>query len=98
LPPAPTTSPKESPPSWRNGSRASKAVRREPNLEAAKAGTTTAQHPIRLINHDDLHRNRLTVFFRLILAIPLFLWAILWGVIAYLPWLVNCLSTLLMAH
>jgi Domain of unknown function (DUF4389) len=67
-------------------------------LEAATAGTTTAQHPIRLINHDDLHRNRLTVFFRLILAIPLFLWAILWGVIAYLAWIVNWFATLFMGR
>ena len=43
-------------------------------MEAATAGTTTAQHPIRLINHDDLHRSRLTVLFRSILEIPLLLW------------------------
>jgi hypothetical protein len=67
-------------------------------MEAATAGTTTAQHPIRLINHDDLHRNRLTVFFRAILAIPLLLWAILWGVIAYLAWIVNWFATLFMGR
>jgi len=42
------------------------------------AGTTSEhaeqhQHPIRLVVNDDLQRNRLTVFFRLILAIPLIL-------------------------
>ena len=31
-------------------------------------------HPIHLVVTDDLERNRLTVFFRLILAIPLFIW------------------------
>ena len=67
-------------------------------MEAATAGTTTAQHPIRLVNHDDLHRNRLTVFFRLILAIPLFLWLILWSVIAYLAWFVNWWATLFMGR
>jgi Domain of unknown function (DUF4389) len=67
-------------------------------MEATTAGTTAAQHPIRLINHDDLHRNRLTVFFRAILAIPLLLWAILWGVIAYLAWIVNWFATLFMGR
>ena len=36
------------------------------------AATVPATHPIRLVVNDDLQRNRLTVFFRLILAIPLF--------------------------
>jgi uncharacterized protein DUF4389 len=67
-------------------------------MEAAMAGTTTAQHPIRLINHDDLHRNRLTVFFRAILAIPLLLWWILWSVIADLAWFVNWWATLFMGR
>jgi hypothetical protein len=67
-------------------------------MEASTAGITTAQHPIRLINHDDLHRNRLTVFFRAILAIPLLLWAVLWSVIAYLAWFVNWWATLFMGR
>jgi hypothetical protein len=60
------------------------------------AGTATAQHthPIRLVVNDDLQRNRLTVFFRLILAIPLVLWAILWGVITLLAWIANWFATL----
>jgi Domain of unknown function (DUF4389) len=32
---------------------------------------------------DDLHRSRLTVFFRLLLAIPLFLWLLIWGIAAF---------------
>lgn len=67
-------------------------------MEAATAGTTTAQHPIRLVNHDDLHRNRLTAFFRAILAIPLLLWLVLWSVIAYLAWFVNWWATLFMGR
>jgi hypothetical protein len=51
-------------------------------------------HPIRVIVNDDLQRNRLTVFFRLILAIPLFLWLTLWGVIALLAAIVNWFATL----
>jgi magnesium-transporting ATPase (P-type) len=39
-------------------------------METAAATHMPASHPIRLIVNDDLQRNRLTVFFRLILAIP----------------------------
>jgi hypothetical protein len=38
-------------------------------------------HPIQLVVTDDLRRNRLTVFFRLLLAIPLILWIVLWSVL-----------------
>jgi hypothetical protein len=38
------------------------------------------QHPIHLVVTDDLQRNRLTVFFRLLLAIPHFIWLALWGI------------------
>jgi hypothetical protein len=62
------------------------------------AASAPAQHPIRLVVNDDLQRNRLTVFFRLILAIPLFLWATLWGVIAVLAWVVNWFATLFMGR
>ena len=65
-------------------------------MESAAPTSETAQHPIRLVVNDDLQRNRLTVFFRLILAIPLLLWAILWGVIAVLAWIVNWFATLFM--
>jgi Domain of unknown function (DUF4389) len=42
------------------------------------------EHPIRLVNEDDLRRSRLTVFFRLLLAIPHVLWLALWGMAAVL--------------
>ena len=38
------------------------------------------EHPVQLIVEDDLHRNRLTVFFRLILAIPHLIWVFLWSI------------------
>lgn len=38
-------------------------------------------HPIRLVVTGDLRRNRLTVFFRLLLAIPHFIWLALWGIV-----------------
>ncbi len=40
---------------------------------------TPAEHPVRIVVTDDLLRSRLTVFFRLFLAIPHFLWAGLFG-------------------
>jgi len=51
-----------------------------------------AERPIRLVvRDDDLRRSRLTVFFRLFLAIPLFVWLTLWGiaafVVAFILWL-----------
>ena len=67
-------------------------------MESTAYPTATAQHPIRLIVNDDLQRNRLTVFFRLILAIPHILWAYLWAVIAILAWIVNWFATLFMGR
>ena len=42
---------------------------------------SAAPHPVRIVVTDDLHRSRLTVFFRLLLAIPHYLWAALMGVV-----------------
>ncbi len=67
-------------------------------METASGATATQQHPIRLIVNDDLRRTRLTVFFRLILAIPLILWAFLWGVIVLLAAIVNWFATLFTAR
>jgi Domain of unknown function (DUF4389) len=58
------------------------------------AASAPSQHPVRIVVNDDLQRNRLTVFFRLILAIPHFLWLSLWFVIAALAWIVNWFATL----
>lgn len=50
-------------------------------------------HPIRLVVTDDLQRNRLTVFFRLLLAIPHLIWLALWGLVtglaAIVAWIVG---------
>jgi Domain of unknown function (DUF4389) len=43
-----------------------------------EAGAT--HHPIGLIVTDDLHRSRLTVFFRLLLVIPHLIWLEIWGI------------------
>ena len=48
------------------------------------SATAFHEHPIGLVVDDDLRRSRLTVFFRLLLAIPLAIWISLWSVAAYL--------------
>jgi hypothetical protein len=40
-------------------------------------------HPIRVEVTDDLRRSRVTVFFRLLLAIPHFFWLVLWGIVVF---------------
>jgi hypothetical protein len=55
--------------------------------------TERAQHPIRLVVTDDLQRNRLTVFFRLILAIPHLIWLTVWGIVAALAVIANWFAT-----
>src|SRR5712691_2538067 len=51
--------------------------------EQVQAQPAGERHPIGLIVTDDLQRNRLTVFFRLLLAIPHLIVVALWSVIAY---------------
>jgi hypothetical protein len=55
---------------------------------------TMEPHPIRLVVTDDLRRNRLTVFFRLILAIPHFIWLLLWSIAVVVAAIVNWFATL----
>jgi hypothetical protein len=51
-------------------------------------------HPIRLSVADDLTRTRLTVAFRLILAIPHLIWLSLWGIVTYFAVIVSWFATL----
>jgi len=53
-----------------------------------------SQRPVRLVVRDDLKRDRLTVFFRLILAVPLLLWVTLRGIAAFVVGFVNWLAVL----
>jgi hypothetical protein len=53
------------------------------------------KRPIRLVVRDDLSRSRLTVFFRLILAIPLFVWVTLRAIAAFVVAFVNWLAVLI---
>lgn len=59
---------------------------RYPTSEPAQAEEYSAlpEHPVRLVLDDDLRRSRLTVLFRLLLAIPHFFWFVLWTVAAVL--------------
>ena len=50
--------------------------------------------PARIIVTDDLRRSRLTVFFRLLLAIPHLVWLALWTVAAFLAAIGNWFATL----
>ena len=54
-----------------------------------------AHHPVRLRINDDLQRTRLTVFFRLILAIPHFLWLALLAIVGVLGVIGNWFATLI---
>ena len=55
-------------------------------------------HPIGLIVDDDLKRNRVTVFFRLLLAIPLAIWLGIWGIVTYIAVLIAWVIALFMGR
>jgi len=57
-------------------------------------GVDHVEHPVRLVVDDDLHRNRLTVFFRVILAIPHFVWLFLWSLVVLVVVVVTWFVTL----
>ncbi|HEX3608088.1 MAG TPA: DUF4389 domain-containing protein [Solirubrobacterales bacterium] len=52
------------------------------------------EDPVRLESSNDLRRSRLTVFFRLLLAIPHLIWLTLWGIVALLAAIGNWFATL----
>jgi hypothetical protein len=56
------------------------------------------RHPIGLIVEDDLRRNRLTVFFRLLLAIPQVIWLALWGIVVELAVIVAWFAALVLGR
>ena len=55
-------------------------------------------HPIRVVVTDDLRRSRLTVFFRLLLAIPHIVWLIVWSIAILFTTIVNWFATLIMGR
>src|SRR5215207_6699323 len=70
----------------------------EPEVTTAAALEPGADHPIRLIVTDDLKRSRLTVFFRLLLAIPHLIWITLWAIAAILVLIVSWFAALFTGH
>jgi hypothetical protein len=69
---------------------------RYPNTDPETIGSEWAlpPHQVRLDLADDGRRSRLTVFFRLLLAIPHFVWLALWTVAAFLAAIANWLVAL----
>src|SRR5947208_5342545 len=55
-------------------------------------------HPIQLVVEDDLHRSRLTVFFRLLLALPHLIWLLLFSFGAFVVAIINWFATLAMGR
>lgn len=51
-------------------------------------------HPVKLRLSDDLERTRVTVFFRLLLAIPHFVWLYLWGIAVFFMTVANWSATM----
>jgi hypothetical protein len=52
------------------------------------------EHPVKLVVEDDLRRNRVTVFFRLILAIPHFIFVFFWTIAVIFAAVANWIATL----
>jgi Domain of unknown function (DUF4389) len=71
---------------------------RYPNLDPADPPSTGPLHPVGLAVLDDLRRSRLTVFFRLLLALPHFVWLILWGVVAFLAGIAGWFAALVIGR
>jgi hypothetical protein len=55
---------------------------RYPNTDPADPWLAPSSHPVSLSVGGDLRRSRLTVFFRILLAIPHLVWLTLWGIAA----------------
>lgn len=54
-----------------------------PDPRLAEDYAELPDHPVRIAIADDLERSRLTVIFRLLLALPHFVWLMLWSVAAF---------------
>jgi hypothetical protein len=63
-------------------------------MTAAIVAGEGERHPVGLIVEDDLRRNRLTVFFRLLLAIPQAIWIAIWSILAYVVLIVAWFAAL----
>lgn len=64
------------------------------NPLTALAELPSREDPIELDVHAGLERSRLTVFFRLLLAIPHLIWLVLWGIAVFVAVIVGWFATL----
>ena len=71
---------------------------RYPNLDPADPPSTGPLHPVGLGVSDDLRRSRVTVFFRLLLALPHIVWLILWGIAAFLAGIAGWFAALVIGR
>jgi Domain of unknown function (DUF4389) len=71
---------------------------RYPNLDPGDPPSTGPLHPVGLAVSDDLRRSRLTVFFRLLLALPHFVWLILWGIAAFFAGIAGWFAALILGR
>jgi Domain of unknown function (DUF4389) len=73
---------------------------RYPNADPRTEATQPpdVRHPVRVALTDDGSRSRLTVFFRLLLALPHIVWLFLWGFVSILTAIVNWFATLAMGR
>jgi hypothetical protein len=71
-----------------------------PNSDPGATGVlgVPPPHPIALRIEDDLRRSRVTVFFRLFLLIPHFVWLLLWGIVVELAVIVNWFAALIVGR
>lgn len=69
---------------------------RYPNSDPAATGIVGVQppRPVRLRIDDDRRRSRVTVFFRLLLFVPHYVWLVLWGVAVAVAVLLSWFATL----
>jgi len=66
-----------------------------PSTSGSRSIAPPLDHPVRISVSDDLTRSRLTVFFRLLLAIPHFIWVYLWGIGVVVVAIINWFATLI---
>ena len=73
---------------------------RYPNSDPGATGVlgVPPPHPISLRVDDDLRRSRVTVFFRLFLAIPHLVWLYLWGIAVEVAIIINWFATLILGR
>jgi Domain of unknown function (DUF4389) len=69
---------------------------RYPNSDPGATGILGVQpaHPVRLRVDDDLRRSRVTVFFRILLFVPHYIWLVLWGTAVLVAVVLNWIATL----